>query len=369
MLRADILSFAEEVEHDKKVNAEFLGSKDPNLQEAIVIYRRVLHLIGSGDMKITDRYGASQQSYKNELPVSFYMRHSSYVFIEVPASTGDKIINWLSTGKKGELAKLDKRYYVSKNWQDARVKKNHSLYEGKPSSRNQYIKKKKDQFETTERRGRVAELCRSVSHSLGITNVKYFSLDLVLDNNLKKDSSSLERDYTCLYINYIAPTEDKHGAMLIGFEKGSGSNFHILADKHEIADEDEYQYTIIPRKCGGMNIKLDKEQLNEITNANIESDGEKLSSLIQATSVKEFIQAREHITPTFQGSKTIIFQKKPNFLKNILNNLTRKVSFGVFAPYKKEFHKYERFKAQEKITIQDGKRIKEQFLRGNDMLV
>jgi len=369
MLRTGILSLAEEIEHDKKVNAEFLNSNDPNLQEAIGIYRRVLHLIGSGDMEITDKYGTSQKASKNELPVSFYMRHSSYVFIKVPASTSDKLINWLSTGKKDELAKLDKRYYVSKNWQDARVKKNHSLYEGKPSSRNQYIKKKKDQFETTERRGRIAELCRSVSHSLGITNVKYFSLDLALNNNLKKDSLSLERDYTCLYINYIAPTEDKHGAMLIGLEKGSGSNFHILADKHEIADEDEYQYTIIPRKCGGMNIKLDKEQLNEITNANIESDGEKLSSLIPAASVKEFTHARQHITPTFQGSKTIIFKKKPNFLKNILNYFAIKISFGAITLYKKEFHKYEKFKAQEKITIQDGKRIKEQFLRGNDVLV
>lgn len=374
----DILSFAEEIENDKKLSAEFLSRKEPKLQNAISIYKRVLYLIGSGNMKLTDNQGLSKNASDNELPVSSYMNHGFSILIEIPKGSKNKLINWISSGKKNKK----KVRYITKGQQDSHFKNSTILYERVATPDDVYLKKKtsKDGFDTLRKRGFFLGLRTSIINSLNLTKTKYFGLDLALNYGLANKKSIADGRHGHLYIQYVAPEKDSIGAMLIGIEYASpnfqgdskidgteqdrASNYlaiDSLVNKQELSGEDEYEYTIIPKKYGGISIRLDIDELNYIMNSAVRGSGKKLATLIPSVSAKDFDSASVHITPTFRHSKNLKFKKKPNFLKNTLNKLSKKVSFGMIKPYQKDFNEYQKFVSQEKISSLDGARISNQI--------
>ena len=374
----DILSFAEEIENDKILSAEFLSRKEPKLQNAISIYKRVLYLIGSGNMKLTDNQGLSKNASDNELPLASYMNHGFNIMIEIPKGSKNKLINWISSGKKNKK----KIRYITKGQQDSHFKNGTILYERVATLDDVHLKKKinKDGFDILRKKGFFLGLRTSITNSLKLNKAKYFGLDLALNYGLANKKSIADGRHGHLYIQYVAPEKDSIGAMLIGIkytspnfqgyskidgtrQDGSSNDLVInsLANKQELSSEYEYEYTIIPKKYGGISIRLDIDELNDIINSTVKGSGKKLATLMPCVSTKDFDSASVHITPTFRHSENLAFKKKPNFLKNILNKLSKKVSLGMIKPYQQDFNEYQKFVSQEKIRAQDGARINNQI--------
>ena len=329
-------------------------------------------------MKLTDNQGLSKNASNNELPVASYMNHGFHILIEIPKGSKNKLINWISSGKKNKK----KVRHITKGQQDSHFKTSTILYERVATPDDVYLKKKisKDGFDILRKKGFFLGLRASVINSLKLNKAKYFGLDLALNYGLTNKKPIVDGRHGHLYIQYVAPEKDSIGAMLIGIEyaspnfqgdskidgtrqDGSSNDLTInsLANKQELSSEYEYEYTIIPKKYGGISIRLDIDELNDIINSTAKGSGKKLATLIPSVSAKDFDSASVHITPTFRHSENLTFKKKPNFLKNILNKISKKVSLGMIKPYQKDFNEYQKFVSQEKISAQDGARINNQI--------
>lgn len=124
-----------------------------------------------------------------------------------------------------------------------------------------------------------------------------------------------------LYINYIPPTADKPGALLIGIENASpDSPTHSIlgtpAEKSAFGGSkwkklDGTKPDIVtPKQFGGMTMKLDKDNLEEIVRVKASDYRSDLGSHVPARSMKEFKEranSKAHVVQT--KSKTVEHHK------------------------------------------------------------
>ena len=104
--------------------------------------------------------------------------------------------------------------------------------------------------------------------------------------------------------------------------------FDDLATKKAIASEKEYDNTIVPKKYGGMTIKLNQEKLNDIVKINVKDLDGGLAYVKLGKSPKHFknklANKDYHRTPEFKESKKQEPKlAKPSIWKKVASILTK----------------------------------------------
>ncbi|MCF8462440.1 MAG: hypothetical protein K9G11_00840 [Rickettsiaceae bacterium] len=400
-------SFAQEIENDKlksavyinraKEAAKELREGDPILKQeeaAIGVYKRALIAIGAGGLDIHSKDG-TKSAANNNLPVSSYLSHGARVMIEIPANSGDSFANWLTSGNPRENG-------MSRNQsqQGAIDKDKKIVYNRSAATHDVSITKGKDgQYALKEKKGLGIGVKDFLSNKILNTKTNHFGVDLALNAEYNgKDSEGKlvakpDGDHGHLYIHYIKPTQDKPGSMLIGIEGGSpasskhsktgasdsisavdSSKFDDLAVKKQIATEEEYKDTIVPKKYGGMIVKLDQDKLKDIVQMKDTEMNHELAYVTPAKTPEEFKNnlknKKYHETPVFQKSKdselSIPKPSKPSILKKIAHWAVRIVTVNMIKPfnkelkaYKEELKAYEAYEAQNNVRKTDDDRKKQ----------
>jgi hypothetical protein len=398
-------SFAQEIENDKEKSAVLLNRAkqaeailppgDPVIKQeqmSVDVYKRALALIGSGGLQINGNAGEKQSAADNNLPVSSYLSHGARVMIEIPPGSGDTLANWLTSGDP------DKSGMSRKQSQQGAIDEDKIVYNRSAATHDVSIKEKvndkgEKEFSLKEEKGFTIGLRDFVGNQFGM-KTNHWGVDLAMNAEFGgKDSEGKivgrpDGDHGHLYIHYNPPKDGKPGTMLIGIEGGAptshkhsktgasdplspvdSSKFDDVKIKKDIAGEKEYENTIVPKKYGGMVVKLDQEKLNDIVKINAKDLDGGLAYVKPGTSPKDFKDKLEnkdyHQTPEFKESKkqepTL---EKPSMWKKIANVVTKVVTLGMVKPFQKEIDAYnaehKTLKTQAKVQANDGVRISEQ---------
>ena len=381
-------SFAEEIENDVEKSAvlmgraakaqEKYGADHPitkHEQESAAVYKRALMAIGASGMEAISTDGETQSLADNGLPVSTYLSHGSRVTIQVPAGSGDKLINWLTSGNKDVDGKSRSQS------QKGAIKENKVVYNRSAATHAVGFEKDENgQTKTKELKGFAIGAKDFFGNKLFGIKTKHWGVDLAMNAEFEgKDSegkkvSTPDGDHGHLYMYYEPPTKDRPGAILIGCEGAApssskhsktgksdplspvdGSKYPNLTIKKDIATEAEYKDTIVPKKYNGLMASVDMEAINQIVAMDDKNHGPELAAKIPSKSASGFAASKTHTTPEMKPSKKFkATLKKPNLAKRIINKLT----FG-FA-FKKEIAAYKDEKKTLKIKAtveqQDGRR-------------
>jgi hypothetical protein len=81
----------------------------------------------------------------------------------------------------------------------------------------------------------------------------------------------------------------------------NSSKFDTLKHK-SVSENDAYKDTVVPKKYGGMIIKLDQQQLQNITQIDCNNYGSELASAIPATNPHDFTTNLGKNKPSLQGA-------------------------------------------------------------------
>lgn len=397
-------SFAQEIENDKVKAAQYINrGKQADEQRniigsaiadqeirAVAVYKRALLLVGSGNLQLhSDRGTEVYSGSENGLPVSSYLSHGARVMIEIPPGSGDKLANWLTSGKANESG------ISRKQTQQAAIDDGKIVYNRPAATHGVSIEKAKDfeEYTVKEKKGFSIGLKDFLSNKIFGKETNHFGVDLALNAALGENDSQgndvlkPDGDHGHIYIHYIPPTSDKPGSMLIGIEGGSptsakhsktgaaevlspidGSKWDNLNIKKEIAGESEYEQTIMPKKYEGMTIKLRTDQLEQITKLDVKTFSEELAYAKPGKSVEDFkskIANSNKIPPQFKASRSLEFSKeKPTLLKKIANVVIKVATASLIKPFETEIKDYKvakkKFDAQMNVVDEDIKRLRTQ---------
>lgn len=384
-------SFAEEIENDKNKSAVYInraqiaesqkGKNDPiATQERMSgdVYKRALLLVGAGDLQIDSSSGETKNAAENNLPVSSYLSHGARVLIEVPAGSGNSLINWLSTGDKLK----DGLSYTQS--QQGAIEEGKIVYNRSAATHDVSIKSISDSglpAVLREQQGFALGLRSFINNKLFGKNTKHFGVDLAMNAEFGgKDPAGkvIDRpdgDHGHLYIHYNPPQGDKPGSILIGIEGAApssskhskigtsdsvsaigSSKFAVLDKKKRCAYENEYSNTIIPKTIGGMVVKLDAGALKQIVEMDAQRYGPELAYAKPARSCDEFqrsLVAKDyHQTPEFAKTKALqgMTIYRPTILQKIINFVARGITLNRLKPYQKQINDYKESAQAEKVA-------------------
>jgi hypothetical protein len=374
-------SFAQEIENDKEKAAVFIGRVEQAIaagadkkiieqeKASAGVYKRALILVGSGNLKVSNGKETKDAS-DNNLPITSYLSHGSRVMIEIPPDSGDKLVNWLTSGEPG------KNGMSLKQSQDEAIKEGKIVYNRSAATHDVGIKETSEgKYELSEKKGFSIGLRDFIGNKLLGKQTKHFGVDLAMDAEFGgKDATGKivdkpDGDHGHLYIHYSPPENGKPGSMLIGLEGAApssskhskigasselspviSSKFEDLDYKKQIAGEQEYQGTVVPKKHQGMTMKLDTKELDKIISIDDKVLGKELAYAKACRSPGEFkekIQAKDyHKSPEFKASKAIDNElpPKPSFLKRALNMTAKLLTFGIVKPFDEEIKLYDKSK-------------------------
>lgn len=333
--KAKNISFSEEVENDKNKSKIFLErvtqAKSMKADQAIIeqeeksaaVYKRALLLIGSGDMKIISNAGEEKQATENNLPVSSYLSHGSRILIEIPKGNNHDLMNWLTSGDKN-IDGRSKQQTQSKAINEQKIVYNrsaatHTVEFKKHPSTNELIPK--------EKKGFFIGAKSYILNTLFNASTPHWGVDLAMNAKFAgKDSTGQivdrpDGDHGHLYIYYKQSTKEMPGALLIGMEGGApsskkhsktgaintlsavdGSKFDKLDEKQK---EGDYKNTIIPKTLGGMVVKLNKQQIDDIVKLEDKNYGTELAVVKPAKSSIELNKSLKLITQAQAISTTL----------------------------------------------------------------
>lgn len=378
-------SFAQEIEHDKNAIAVLLGRGQEaknalennttieNFTEqelkheaaSVDIFKRALILVGAGGMQIIDGEKSVSAS-ENQLPLASYLCHGSRIAVEIPADSGDTLINWLTTGNATKPGLSDE--------QDQQLASQAEKYVCNRAAATHGVKFDKDD-NVKETKGFFIGARDYLSNKLLGKKTNHYGVNVGLKAPLGVRAAdgeivhAINGEHGHLYMHYVAPTKDKPGALLIGSEDAAptsekhskfgvggkvsaagGSKFPDLKLKHQLAGEKEYEKTVIPQKYNGLSIKMDANSLNNLTNIKSDEFGPELAARMPAENVEAFKKNSQnfHQKPEFQGPK-IAVSTRPEISN--LKLLANKITFGL--AYKQDVIKYkensQKFKLQIKL--------------------
>lgn len=395
-------SFAQEIENDKEKSAVFLnrslkaeaslGADNPitkQEQMSVDVYKRALALIGSGGLQIESNSGAKQSAAGNNLPVSSYLSHGTRVMIEIPPDSGDTLANWLTSGDPNKSG-MSRKQNQLEALGEGKIVYNRSAATHDVSIEERVNDKGEKSFSLKEKKGFFIGFKDFIGNKFGM-KTKHWGVDLAMNAEFGgKDSEGKivdrpDGDHGHLYIHYNPPKDGKPGSMLIGIEGGAptshkhskvgasdplspvdSSKFNELGTKKDIAGEREYESTLVPKTYGGMVIKLDQQNLDDIVKINAKDLDGGLAYVKPGTSAQDFknkLQNKDyHKTPEFKESKKLEHTlEKPSIWKKVANLVTKVVTLGIIKPFQKEIDSYnaERkiLESQAKVQENDGNRI------------
>lgn len=323
--------FLAEIENDKRVSKQYiersLSSSNFYEKPMIETYKRSLLLLGGGGVEVHNDDHGTVAAADNQLPVASYIAHGGRVMIEIPPNTGDKLINWLTSGnasQNGRSTELDQLQALSKDKKP--------VYRRRAATHGVEITKDKSgQYKLDELHGFSVGFKDALSSFVEDDAAsKHWGCDLALnvdpDTNTRPDGSVVgflgNGESGHLYMNYTPPTADKPGALLIGIENASpdspnhsmlgtpaetsafgGSKWKKLDAKQSFDSVD----IVTPKQFGGMTMKLSKKNLEQIVQTRASDYGSDLGSYIPARSMKEFqenvILGPAHTTPQSYGAQ------------------------------------------------------------------
>ncbi|RYE06035.1 MAG: hypothetical protein EOP33_02195 [Rickettsiaceae bacterium] len=400
-------SFAQEIENDKQKSAAYinratdvanqLGKDNPiakQEKQAIDVYKRALLLMGSGDLQVIDKDG-KKAAADNNMPTASILGHGGRAMIEIPAGSGDRLMNWLSSGDPATDGRSRKQT------QQGAIADNKTLYNRPAATHDVSIEADgKGGFDLKEKKGFSIGLRDFLSNKLLGKKTNHFGVDLALNAEYgKKDSEGKivdkpDGDHGHLYVHYIPPTKDKPGSLMIGIEGAApsspkhsktgasdpvsptgGTKFDELAIKQQLSTESEYKDTKVPQKYGGMQIKLSDRSLDEITKLKADNFGTTLAYSVPGKSAENFQEKLNnkdyHQTPEFKESKDTDSKaqlpKAPALVKSIANIAVKTATLGIFKPFKKEIEEYKaettKYKIDSKLAtvkskIDQGKEVR-----------
>lgn len=263
-------SFSEEICHDKKITRSYIEgareSTSPMLRSVAGIYQRVLHIVQKGGLEITPQDGDTRSASENALPACSYLSHGSRILIELPETSGDSVMNWISSGRTGRRGIFDS-YEPSTDPENPVYRRRAATHDVEFQEQG-----------LVEKKGfSIGAIDYLISLVPGLTT-KHYGVDLGLDDTTK------DPDGECghLYMHYTPPANGKKGAILLGVEGSAprsskhsktgasdpysamkGSIMEDLSRKRESSTD--YPSTLIPKKYGGMRITLDQDKIAIIT--------------------------------------------------------------------------------------------------------
>ena len=168
-----------------------------------------------------------------------------------------------------------------------------------------------------------------------------------------------------------APSSSKHSktGAVDPMTATGGSYYDDLAPKLAIAGEDEYRDTKLPKKYGGMFIKLSKEQITAFRDLQLnEIDYKVLAHSTPYKSLDDLKDAclhnKKHSISSHKPPKedeTLQSQKPVATWKKVLNLISKILSLGIVNPYEKEIAA---FSKTTKIAESQNK-VKEGYKKNN----
>ena len=388
-------SFAEEIEIDKERIAVFLDrarraekTLGPDHEDAIHergssdIFKRALTILGAGGLEITTDEGEQVEASQNGLPVSTYLSHGSRSLIELPPGSGDDMINWLTSGQRDRIG------HSSRQSQRGAIREGKLVYNRPAATHDVELVAGESEdggveYELEEKKGFLIGARDLLLNKVLRRRTKHYGVDLAVNAEYGgRDSQGNEvrgpdGDHGHLYIHYMPPTATTPGSILIGNEGAApsspkhskvgasdpvsatdSSKWDDLSVKKEVSAEQEYENTKLPRKYGGMRVKLDHEKITQITAMQADSFDFDLAYTMPGSNPSEF-QANysnkdaHHKTPEIQPSRRIEFNlAKPAWYKRILNRVVKTVTFGFVKPFNTEIKNYKKAKKKHKIHKQ-----------------